>query len=689
MLRWPLRTRRTITITSAMDHIQPYLDYFSHNPTWAIVIVFLIAFGEALLIIGLFVPSTAVLVGAGILVGAGHLPFWPVFLATALGAIAGDQISFWAGRFFGQRLKALWPLNRFPQLVERGEGFVKSHGGKSIALGRFVPGVKAVVPGIVGMLGMSQLYFLSVNVSSGLVWAALHLVPGLLIGQGLALAGELSGRLAFVLLEVLVLLAIAGWVIRLLAAGLSPYVDHVLERIAKWAKSKKGRSMHRFGRAIAPENPRSLLIVFFTAVLILGIFALILLMSGVVSRNAFPAGDLSVFNLMREIRNAPADEFMIPITMLGDWFVLQAVFAAIVGWLLWHRAWRAAIASSATFIVAALANGWMNEAIHRLRPINHFVGPELYSFPSSHATLSATTFGILAVLASHAMSRWSRSLVYAVCGLAVTMISYTRVYLGVHWLSDVVGGILIGIVLVAAFGVTIEAIPPRRIRPLGLLVVAFSAFVVAGSYHVTKGIDQAEVALAPPDKYFTIDAAQWQAEEWKKLPVRRIDLAGKPEEPFSFQWAGTLVSLQNQLTTRQWSFSQKWTWRDIFAYLDPNAKLASVAPRPALHQGLKAKLTMIHDISNVPDQRLVLRAFKTDAIMDSASGKMPIFLVSLTQESLRKAMHTYAVPTLVPAPDDAAKQVEQDLVATPGATFVSQQRPDDGGQVVLITAPPG
>jgi len=52
-----------------MDHIQPYLDYFAQHPSWAVIIVFLIAFGEALLIIGLFVPSTAVLVGAGILVG--------------------------------------------------------------------------------------------------------------------------------------------------------------------------------------------------------------------------------------------------------------------------------------------------------------------------------------------------------------------------------------------------------------------------------------------------------------------------------------------------------------------------------------------------------------------------------------------------------------------------------------------
>src|SRR3990170_9130884 len=117
-----------------MEYIQPYLDYSSQNPGWAVAIIFLIAFGEALLIIGLFVPSTAVLVGAGMLVGTGHLAFWPVFLATAIGAILGDQLSYWAGRLFGERLKTLWPLDRYPQLVARGEDFVRGHGGKSIAI---------------------------------------------------------------------------------------------------------------------------------------------------------------------------------------------------------------------------------------------------------------------------------------------------------------------------------------------------------------------------------------------------------------------------------------------------------------------------------------------------------------------------------------------------------------------------
>jgi undecaprenyl-diphosphatase len=242
------RTRlRTWTISSPISNIS------AENPGWAIAIVFLIALGEALLIIGLFVPSTAVLVGAGMLIGTGHLEFWPIFLATTAGAIAGDQISYWAGRLFGERLKTMWPLNRYRQLVVRGEDFVRSHGGKSIAIGRFVPGVKAVLPGIVGMLGMGQGYFAAVNFSSGVVWAAAHIFPGMLLGTGLALAGELSGRLVFVLLVLLVILAVAGYLIRLAAARLR------LSSGICWAISRTGRNRSRAAPcavSAAPFRPK-------------------------------------------------------------------------------------------------------------------------------------------------------------------------------------------------------------------------------------------------------------------------------------------------------------------------------------------------------------------------------------------------------------------------------------------------
>lgn len=670
-----------------MDYIQSYLDHFAAHPDWAITVIFLIAFGEALLIIGLFVPSTVVLVSAGALVGTGLLPFWPVFLATAIGAIAGDQVSYWAGRLFGQRLKTYWPLNRYPVLVARGEDFVREHGGKSIAIGRFIPGVKAVVPGIVGMLGMSQLYFVAVNFSSGLVWTAAHIFPGMVLGQSLAFANELSGRLVVVLVMLLATLAIAGYVIRLLAGGVSPYLSHVLDGVATWARSKKSRSMQRFARAVDPQNPRSLLVVLFAAIVFTGVLVLVNMVVRIVSNDAVSNIDVSVFNVLKETRNAPADEIMVIITMLGDWVVMTAVALAIILWLIWHKAYRAALAAVIAVAAARIFVTLLKQGIQRPRPVETY-GDELLSFPSSHATIAALTFGILAVLVSHSMGRWARALVYAVCGLAVVAIAYSRVYLGVHWLSDVMGGLLFGAVLAAAFGVAIEAIPPRRIKPVGLFGAALIVFMMAGSFNVFSNYDKAEAAYAAPVAVVNTTLAGWQQEDWKQLPERRIDLAGKPEEIFFAQLAGNIDAFEAAMAAAGWTATTKWTWRDSIPYLDTNAALAELPPRPALHEGLKARLTMTQPVDGNPGERRVLRVYRTHLEIEGQGGQRePVYLVSLRREHRKGGFSIYAIPTaLEPTPqDDAAFRAT--LEAGPGLKIVGENLVKGTRQTLIVTPP--
>jgi undecaprenyl-diphosphatase len=285
------------------------------------------------------------------------------------------------------------------------------------------------------------------------------------------------------------------------------------------------------------------------------------------------------------------------------------------------------------------------------------------------------------------MNRWSRSLVYAFCGLIVITIAYSRVYLGVHWLSDVMGGVIFGGVMVAAFGVAIEAIPPRRIMPLGLLGATFIAFVVAGSLNVSNNFEKAEKFYAAPEQSYSMVPAEWESAAWLDLPARRIDLAGRPEETFIMQWAGSLEALQKILEGQGWVHSQKWTWRDSIAYLDPNAVLVSVAPRPALHEGLKAKLTMTFALNGQNNRRLVMRAYKTNANLKSANFGTPIFLVSLTQESLRKSLRAYVVPTLVAATAAQAADFANDLALPENTRSVIERRPAGGGEVRLITLP--
>ena len=86
------------------------------------------------------------------------------------------------------------------------------------------------------------------------------------------------------------------------------------------------------------------------------------------------------------------------------------------------------------------------------------------------------------------------------------------------------------------------------------------------------------------------------------------------------------------------------------------------------------------------NRRLVLRAYKTNAMLNSDGAETPIFLISLTQESLRERLRAYVVPTLVAANATQVAEFEKDMPLPPTAKVVTEQRPD-GGEVLLVSLP--
>lgn len=176
-------------IAAATSWIEPFLDTIAGNLWLSALFIFVIAAGEAVFILGLFVPSTPVLLFAGGLIVQGRLPFWEIYAATVVGAVVGDAISYGVGSWLKQGVKQVWPFSRYRGLIEEGERFFARHGGKSVFIGRFIPGVKAVVPGIAGMFDMSWRRFSAINVISAFVWAAAHLLPGMLLSSWLETLG--------------------------------------------------------------------------------------------------------------------------------------------------------------------------------------------------------------------------------------------------------------------------------------------------------------------------------------------------------------------------------------------------------------------------------------------------------------------------------------------------------------------
>lgn len=178
---WEQADRMLDLLHQFSEFLRAVLESISDNFWLSMLFIFLVCIGEAVFIVGLLVPSLPILLLTGGIIAQGGLPFWPIYFAAVAGAVVGDAISYGVGYLLKYRIKTLWPFRNHLRLITQGEVFFAKHGGKAIFIGRFITGVKAVIPGIAGMLGMPYRHFTLINVISAFVWAAAHILPGMLL----------------------------------------------------------------------------------------------------------------------------------------------------------------------------------------------------------------------------------------------------------------------------------------------------------------------------------------------------------------------------------------------------------------------------------------------------------------------------------------------------------------------------
>ena len=170
---------------SLSAYVQDITTFVHDHREWAAPVVFVLAFGESLAFISLLLPAWAALVAIGALVGSNGLSFWPVWIAGSLGAALGDWLSYWIGRKLEYGVAHMWPLSRHPELIPRGEAFVKKWGIAGIFIGRFFGPLRASVPLVAGIFEMPYWRFQLANFSSAFVWAAVLLTLGDVISVAL------------------------------------------------------------------------------------------------------------------------------------------------------------------------------------------------------------------------------------------------------------------------------------------------------------------------------------------------------------------------------------------------------------------------------------------------------------------------------------------------------------------------
>lgn len=133
------------------------------------------------------------------------------------------------------------------------------------------------------------------------------------------------------------------------------------------------------------------------------------------------------------------------ITELGASWFAAIVCGGILLWLIWQRRWSVALAIGGIFVVAKLLETGLKLAFERARPtvVPHLQEAGGYSFPSGHTMTAVITYGLLAAVLVSQLRGRARYVPPLVAVVLIVAVGFSRVYLGVHYLTDVVAATLV------------------------------------------------------------------------------------------------------------------------------------------------------------------------------------------------------------------------------------------------------
>lgn len=577
-----------------------------HDAAYGLILA--VALSEALPVVGAVVPGDALILGISALVPTGALRLWPLIGAAFIGAVIGDGISYWLGRYHRDFITRCWPLGRHPEVLARGQAFLRSHGGKSVFVARFTPGVRAIVPVLAGILEMGVARFYFMNVLSALVWAPAHILAGVAIGASFVLLGAVAGRLAIAVALLLASLGLLIWGTRTALRALPSRAARAQEWLWRWAHRREAWYRRPLLSILDPERRELPGLVLLGALMVASLWLFFGVMQDVLAGDPLVRANEAVFHFLQSLRTDWIDQIMVAITELGDATVVWATALAALLWFAWRRNWRAAAHAVAAVVAASLFTVIFKLALHIPRPdaLSGSAGSLL--FPSGHSVASAALYGFLVIVSVWEVGgRW-KLLVSTVAVVLISAIAFSRVYLGAHWVSVVLAGVAFGIAWAALLAIGYLRHNPPPVGAMGLWATAGLTFIVVGAVHVSHrhAADMDRFAIRVQER---IEPWQrWWRSGWEQLPARRIDLAGSIKAPLTFQWAGGVAGLKAELTAEGWKTPVPWTGRTALQWLDPSAPIAALPVLPHLQNGQPAQMVMVHPLAGAHrHERLVLR----------------------------------------------------------------------------------
>ena len=157
-------------------------------PNFIYGILFLIIFIETGLVIMPFLPGDSLLFAAGMLcaIGAGALNIWILVPLLIVAAIIGDNVNYYVGKYFSEKILALKLRNKplvKQEWIDEVHKYFNQYGSKTIVIARFMPIIRTITPFVAGVGNMNHNIFLMYNIIGGILWVGSITTIGYFLGN--------------------------------------------------------------------------------------------------------------------------------------------------------------------------------------------------------------------------------------------------------------------------------------------------------------------------------------------------------------------------------------------------------------------------------------------------------------------------------------------------------------------------
>ncbi len=440
-------------------YILHFTDLLRNFQACLYALLFLCIFVESAAFTGILIPGELFVIVSGFLAFQGTVEYELVFGTIAFAAILGDSACYCIGKIAGTdyfRHHKRMILLKEKDVIKTRE-LINEQGDISILLARFIVGLRATTPFAAGAAGMPYLRFLLYNAAGAITWTAIFIIVGYILGFSWMLINIWAGNPG---LFIFFITAIVVCFIYIFWTAIKRPEDSVLVSrhvviippsfVTKFNKNHPLSAAFVRNR-LAVHSYLGLNLTIRIAICLVLLWILAEITADIIFKDPLVEFDHLIMSQVVNFRTAARTKMMIIFSQMGSSITQTSGVICVSVFLAYKRKFDYLITYLTAMIGGSITVFVLKAIIHRIRPVTPASGTSLisaidWSFPSGHSMMSLLFYGVLTYfLVRNVRSRRFRKLIAAAGAIIIFMIGLSRIYLQMHFLSDVIAGYVGGL----------------------------------------------------------------------------------------------------------------------------------------------------------------------------------------------------------------------------------------------------